>query len=562
MTIMIIRRIIIIAFFLLTECALQGPPTGGAVDNVPPIIIEQSPDPQSTEVDLSAIISCTFNEEVDRRSAEQSFFISPRPRKPVEFRWKGNKIEILFPGGLDSGTTYVFTIGTSLSDLRNNKLETPVQWAFSTGDKLDEGIITGIVLEKEIPAKAEIWAYRLSEPDTVHPSRMYPHYITSTDNNGEYRLNNLRSGKYRIYAINDQNRNGLYDLGFDNIGIPSKDIEATDENPSPFLWIRMSKEDTTGPRLLQARSLDREHILLLFSEPVNERKLPSIESIHISFNQEYLSVRNIAFPENSFNSFLVLTEPQKEGILYSIKVELITDPSGNAVISGFDTSSFYGTANPDTISPYIVSIEPSDSLQRISASQSIHIQFSEIMEQLSVEKGIELHQLEADILPLKFEWIDGARLHLTPINYFSSGQKYELIVNSERITDPQQNTLIDSIFSRILVIFDSSETGTISGSIEQKLSTESQSFQISLKTLNKGEFFAKIAKKNPGFFNFPLVPPGKYILDGFVDRDGDGEYFNGSTTPHFPSEHYIRSENPIEVRPGWDVEEVVLYFFE
>lgn len=209
-------------------CALQGPPTGGPLDTTPPGIIALIPAHKSVEVSRSSPVSCTFSEKVDRRSVESSLFVSPRPQKPIEFGWKGNQVTLRWADRLDSETTYVISIGTTVKDLRNNRIEEPLQWTFSTGKQLDSGMVSGkLINNNEIPKEGEVWAYRIFEPDTLSPTRSFPQFKTNSDKKGFFSLSYLKRGYYRVFGIIDQNHNGLYDIGTDEIAIPSQDVQAS-----------------------------------------------------------------------------------------------------------------------------------------------------------------------------------------------------------------------------------------------------------------------------------------------------------------------------------------------
>ena len=70
---------------LLSGCAGQRPPEGGPIDTTSPEIVEISPIANTTNY-AKQRISLEFNKYVDRRSVEESIFISPYVRD-IEFDW-------------------------------------------------------------------------------------------------------------------------------------------------------------------------------------------------------------------------------------------------------------------------------------------------------------------------------------------------------------------------------------------------------------------------------------------------------------------------------------------
>lgn len=548
-------------FFIFSKCALQGPPSGGLPDTTPPQVIDQSPVHESVEVNQSMVISCTFSERVDKRTAESAFFVSPRPQKPIHFNWNGNQVILHWTELLDSETTYVITLGTSVKDLRNNTMESPIQWAFSTGKELDRGILSGKIIDAEIPKEGEVWAYRITMPDTISPLTNYPQFRTNNEKDGFFILSYLKKTKYRIFSVLDRNRNGLYDIGIDEIGIPSKDIQITEKGITPFIWLRLSKEDTTAPRLRRVIPQDNDHLSLIFSKTIDESDLPSVNSFLVTTGIETLKIKDIAYLSKSDNTIELFTDTLTPYTLYSIKITGIKDRAGNLLNSLYDTASFRGITLKDTISPKIITVEPSpDSTKKISPFQSLLLEFSEIMNRTSVEKGFIISESGVDSIPLLFQWADGARVLIKPMNGFRQGKNYQIIIKSKEIQDVSSNCLTDSVFFHKLVVLDSIQTGSLSGKIESDSAEITSPLIVVLKNINQGKEIRRRVLSKPGFFTFSYVPPGSYILECFEDKDGNGKYFYGSIKPYRPSENYIQYGKTIDIRAGWDTEEILLRF--
>lgn len=140
--------LLILLVLLLAACARQGAPPGGPVDKMPPRILAAWPHPDTTRVPLKSRITLQFNEAVDHRTCEESIFITPRPAQAARFRWHGKKLEIQLPGGLLPHRTYVITVGTGTKDLRNISMAASWSLAFSTGDSLDRGALSGEIFSE------------------------------------------------------------------------------------------------------------------------------------------------------------------------------------------------------------------------------------------------------------------------------------------------------------------------------------------------------------------------------------------------------------------------------
>ncbi|MEK7671238.1 MAG: Ig-like domain-containing protein, partial [Bacteroidota bacterium] len=93
---------------ILLSCAGQVAPGGGPVDTIPPTIIYTEPDTNSINIQTDNIV-LEFSEYVDRRSVEESIFISPYVGQ-LEFDWSGRELTITFSEKLRENTTYVLNV--------------------------------------------------------------------------------------------------------------------------------------------------------------------------------------------------------------------------------------------------------------------------------------------------------------------------------------------------------------------------------------------------------------------------------------------------------------------
>lgn len=215
------------------SCANQLPPSGGQDDSVPPKIISVYPKANTVNFKDNKII-LKFDEYIDRRSFEESFFISPSPEGEINFDWSGKEVEINFSKKLSRNKTYVITIGKDMKDVRNNnKIETPVTFAFSTGSKIDKGNISGKVFSDNYE-RVKILFYKSEgkSGEQLNPEKSAPDFITQASSDGTYKLTNLPAGNYRIFAISDEERNNLFDSGVDKIAVPQTDYTLLSDTSS------------------------------------------------------------------------------------------------------------------------------------------------------------------------------------------------------------------------------------------------------------------------------------------------------------------------------------------
>jgi hypothetical protein len=213
---------------LFFSCANQLPPSGGDDDLTPPRIVKISPLPNTLNYSEKTV-TIVFDEYVDRRSLKEAIFISPKPSGELNYSWSGTKVEIEFPKDLLKNTTYTFVIGKGLKDIRNNSITAPIQFAFSTGAHIDNGKIHGKVFTQKSD-NVMIFAYinRDVNDSLLNPQKKFPDFFTQADEKSQFYFNHLPTGKFRLFALKDNNRNLLYDFGADEISVLNDDVNLED----------------------------------------------------------------------------------------------------------------------------------------------------------------------------------------------------------------------------------------------------------------------------------------------------------------------------------------------
>ena len=267
------KRTILSLTLVIFGCAGQFPPQGGPPDNTPPKIIYTEPENNSILFKGDRFV-IEFDEYVDKRVAEESIFISPDIK--VEYDWSGKEIEGKFLETLREKTTYVITVGTDVVDIHStvNRMTNAFTLAFSTGEKIDKGIIRGRVFSDDVKETegVMVFAYKISriDPDTLNPIIQKPDYITQTGTNGHFVLTHLPTEKFRIIAVKDEYRNLVYDPEVDKFGMPIGDISLTETDTiQSDIYMHLAVEDTTRPRLIKTEAVNRRHLQLEFSEGID-----------------------------------------------------------------------------------------------------------------------------------------------------------------------------------------------------------------------------------------------------------------------------------------------------
>ena len=202
---------------LLTACAVQVSPSGGPKDETPPEIIKSTPPNNSVNFDSDRII-LTFDEFVTLKEINTQLVISPPLNEAPEFNMRGKNMIIKLQEPLLENATYNFFFGDAIVDITEGNPLSNYNFSLATGPVLDSLSIKGKLMDAfnlQPIESAYVMLY-----DTVYDSVPYlqrPYYLSKTNKNGEFALNNLRDSKYLIFALSDINSNYLYDLPTESI---------------------------------------------------------------------------------------------------------------------------------------------------------------------------------------------------------------------------------------------------------------------------------------------------------------------------------------------------------
>lgn len=218
--------LLIACIFLLTKCAQVVAPTGGKKDIIPPNLIESNP-PNRTLNFKDNKISLFFDEYVVIDNITQKLIITPEADNPYSFKQKGTSVELNFKKKFQDSTTYTLNFGDAIKDYAEKNPAKNLKLVFSTGSSLDSGRIYGTIkdLRSNKPIfDALVGLYNIS--DTLNIVKQKPFYFSRTDSSGRFTIENAQIKDYKLFAIDDKNRNLLYNTKDERIGFLSKPVNA------------------------------------------------------------------------------------------------------------------------------------------------------------------------------------------------------------------------------------------------------------------------------------------------------------------------------------------------
>lgn len=293
-----IFRIIGIAFVALVAvcCANPGTPTGGPRDKKPPVLVRSVPEPNSTGFSGN-IITLTFDENIQLKDQDKKFIISPPLAVQPKLDAHGNILRIRFDSDtlLVPGTTYTLDFADCLMDLNEGNVYENFTFTFSTGESQDSMMISGNVYAVGTIAPVSGIYVMLQQNladsafHTVPPVR-----IAKTDDAGRFAIKNVPADKkYRIFALDDQNRNFLYDQ-------PAEMIAWHEGEVTPGWEIRQINDSVK----IDSLSLSADTAEWVYEHVVRDTLVYTPDSLIL-----------FAYTEESYDQYIVSDKRSKRNVL-------------------------------------------------------------------------------------------------------------------------------------------------------------------------------------------------------------------------------------------------------
>ena len=173
-------------------------------------------------------IEIEFDENIKIESPTEKVIITPPQQNMPVIRSIGRKAVVELKDELLANTTYIIDFTDAVVDNNEgNPLENFV-YSFSTGDRLDTLSVSGKVLNAEDlePISGIYVGIHSNLEDTAFTNIPFER-ISRTDSRGAFTVRGMAPGEYRMFALNDLNRDYKYDnpleaIAFlDSIVIPS-----------------------------------------------------------------------------------------------------------------------------------------------------------------------------------------------------------------------------------------------------------------------------------------------------------------------------------------------------
>ena len=229
----------IITGLLLTlvafACARQSAPTGGPKDVAPPKLDTLASTPNYSTRFAPKRIELHFDEWIVLDNPANLVVISPPLVKRPKVTLKGKTVLFEFPVGeeLRPNTTYTINFGKAVKDLHEGNAATDLRFVFSTGDFIDSLSVNGRVVDSytgEPVKEATVMLYDVLTDSIVRQEK--PYYFSRTDENGQFAVENMKSGRFKAVAIEDADQNLKWAGESERIAFADSTVTVSDSQKS------------------------------------------------------------------------------------------------------------------------------------------------------------------------------------------------------------------------------------------------------------------------------------------------------------------------------------------
>ncbi|MEW5924325.1 MAG: Ig-like domain-containing protein [Candidatus Zixiibacteriota bacterium] len=553
-------RLISLAFIIvLLSCAKVASPPGGPEDKTAPTVLGTLPVGNATSVTRDNRISIQFSESIEKKTVENAVIISPGFPGKIKYNWDHSTLNIILPDSFADSTTYVVNVGSDIADLRRNKMESSFIFAFSTGTRISQGKVTGTVRTGGKPAAGAMVAlFNMTQPDAATAfDSLYPPYITQSGKSGEYSLEFLPEGRFFIMAFMDKNKDHLFDYPAEPFGLPDK-ICTVSGLSVPTMDFNIIQEDTAAVSVISSGLTGDRLVKMRLSKSVKsdiiKNNLDKIFLIPIDAADRRITP--VAVKEKadiSTQSFSFFFESLAEGKYnFEMKASIFNQNADSAtMISGGELNVIY---EPDKTPPSIEDIThsrkmfyPSDSIMTIWLSEPLDTK------SISSD-AIRVMDADSNRLSTEFVWPDRFTLDL----YASGidwGKVYDILVAESLLYDLSGNRMGDTILNYKFTTYNKDSLGSASGEIVFGPGVDSAGVvHITFATEKGLEILSQSLRERT--FNVEL-PPGKYLMKGYLDRNDNNSLDLGKLYPFDFAEKSVISPDTVRVRARFETSGII-----
>jgi uncharacterized protein (DUF2141 family) len=556
-------------------CASIGSPTGGPKDEEPPVVVKSIPEQNALNFTGNEII-VEFNELIKITDVSQKLMISPPVNEQPTVTTSARRLMVKFKEDLQPNTTYTLEFADALSDNNEGNILENFRVSFSTGQIIDSLEISGFLFDAQTlaPVASALVMVYANLADSAFRTQV-PLRVTKTDSKGHFSIKNLASGKYRVYGLEDSNRNYKYDQ-------PGERIAWYPELVEPYIGTRMRVDSIATDSTVTVEEdcfLPDSLKLFMFQESNIEQYLKEQErkkrnKVDFVFNKGLKEPLKVTVLDRKVNDWMVYEQSVNHDsitlwiidstliksdslflalqyhVLDSLKQDILKSDTINAYffdLGTFDSDNNSRRKKKDEEVKVLPSLKPEGLKSSLHILQQLELYFATPLGRID-KSALHFYRME-DTIPVK--------------------QNFELKQDSVRIRrfvigfdrEPGLTYLFEADSAAFADVY-----GLASDAIKQKITVKPEesygAFYVAmdhpetnwlLEVLNKKEqrIRQSVVPVN-GKIGFRFLWPGDYLLRIVEDDDSNGEWSTGNFGKGIQPEKVFYFPELINIRANWE----------
>lgn len=582
---------------LLNACASIGRPQGGARDEAPPQYLRSNPSPGALKVSANKL-DFYFNENIKLDDPGTRVVVSPAQKQMPRISANGRHLTVDLQDTLMENTTYTIDFADAIRDLNEGNILDGFAIDFSTGDAIDSLRISGMVVEAATLEPAQgmlVGVYDNLDDSAITTLPMLR--IAKTNQLGQFTIRGLKPVPYKVFALNDVNRDYKWDRSEDIAFYPDTVFPTIEEITVTDTLTSVTGTDSIVTRP-GVRYLPNDLLLTWFNENYMSQYLKDYsrpDSVRISII--------MAAPADSLPELTVvdgpadgrrIDRPDASLLQHSAKLDTLTYWLTDSAIYGLDSLRialrYQRTDTLDQLSWTTDTLrfnykapkpqkkeEPKKRKKNDEQTDSQEVQQPEIkFMTLNVGSGSQEvnepllvtvtepiasfdpkawhFEIEEDSLwrklptPTLLPDSTGNLLRYTIEHAWIPGATYRISVDSATVKTPYG--LFNRPVSQTIKVKDADEYSTVIF----RLSSIPDSTKMVVQLLSGNDTpIRTVIATDDGVARFEYLKPGVYYARAFTDRNADGLWTTGSVADQQLPEDTYYFPKKINLKKNWDI---------
>jgi len=541
-----LKKIFIFNLIIFFGCAAISPPPGGPEDKTPPQLLSSIPESGTYNLKGGFNVKLIFSERLDDNINKSSIRVLPFEKTPLQLKVNKNIIEVLFPDSLKKNQTYQLIISREILDERKNKLDKTYQLAFSTGDSISIGEISGKVFNiKNKPTFVYLFN-NYESSDSIFFRK--PDFYTETDDSGRYSFKFLENRNYSIIAHQGVLPPNKIDFNRSRYGLYSKSIlQLGESNFLDNINLKL-KNNITPFSVLSVKMQDKRIGTINFTNgfDLNNQKKNIEIKIYDSQQKNISSVSNF-FQDSLSNMLNFYYDKFNDEENYFFEILNLSDTT-NQIID--EKLSLINKSEIDSIFPTIISLKNTNNII-FDGFYSIDYKFNQpIIINGELDSVFEIFSDSTKITDFELIYTKPNILSILNKNKIRGINNLSVKILCNQIKSIDNFSMKDSILNISYEVKNKRRLGSISGEIIN--SNSKNNFLVGYMVDNKKNNFMIKSDSLTNKFIIKNLNEGMWNIYAFEDIDNNSKYSYGEFFPHTPAERFINFNQLIEVRGNWE----------